>query len=100
MAQVTLTLGGRGFVVGCREGEEARVEHLGRMITERWSGAAKAGGSLERSFLFLALMLADELDEEINRPLPDNLVSEEELAVIADRLESLASTLEQSAPST
>lgn len=99
MAQVTLSLGGRGFVVGCREGEEPRVEYLGRMIEERWGQAAKAGGSLERTFLFLALMLADELDEEINRPLPDNLVSEEELAVIADRLERLAGTLEQTSPS-
>lgn len=98
MAQVTLSLGGRGFVVGCRDGEEARVEFLGRTIEERWANAARAGGSLERTFLFVALMLADELDEEINRPLPDNLVSEEELAVIADRLEKLASTLEQTAP--
>ena len=98
MAQVTLSLGGRGFVVGCPEGQEARVEFLGRMIAERWAGAAKAGGSLERTFLFVALMLADELDEEINRPLPDNLVSEEELAVIAGKLESLADTLEQTSP--
>lgn len=98
MGQVTLSLGGRGFVVGCRDGEEPRVEFLGRMIAERWGTASKAGGSLERSFLFLALMLADELDEEINRPLPDNLVSEEELTLIAGRLETLASTLEQTAP--
>lgn len=98
MAQVTLSLGGRGFVVGCREGEEPRVEYLGRMIADRWGGAAKAGGSLERTFLFLALMLADELDEEINRPLPDNLVSEEELAVIAGKLEALADTLERTGP--
>lgn len=99
MPQVTLSLGGRGYVVGCREGEEPRVEHLGRMIEERWTAASKAGGSPERTFLFLALMLADELDEEINRPLPDNLVSEEELEKIADRLAELADTLERTSPS-
>ena len=99
MAQVTLTLGGRGFVVGCRDGEEERVQYLGDIIAERWAGAAKAGGSLERTFLFVALMLADELDEEINRPLPDDLVSEEELARIAERLEALAATLEETGPS-
>lgn len=98
MAQVTLSLGGRGFVVGCPEGQEDRVEYLGRMIEQRWAGAARAGGSLERSFLFVALMLADELDEEINRPLPDNLVSEEELAVIAGKLETLADALERTKP--
>lgn len=96
MAQVTLSFGGRGHIVGCREGEEARVRQLGAMIEERWAGAARAGGgSVERGLLFVALMLADELDEAENRPLPDNLVSEDALHGIADRLEKLASTLEQ-----
>lgn len=99
MAQVTLSFGGRGHVVACRDGEEARVHQLAAMIEERWAGAARAGGgSYERTFLYVGLMLADALDEAENRPLPDNLVSEEELAGIADRLESLAGTLEQSAP--
>ncbi|HEX8383041.1 MAG TPA: cell division protein ZapA [Sphingomonas sp.] len=99
MAQVTLSFGGRGHVVACRDGEEARVHQLGQIIEERWAGAARAGGgSYERTFLYVALMLADALDEAENRPLPDNLVSEDELAGIADRLESLAATLEQTTP--
>ena len=99
MAQVTLSFGGRAHLVACRDGEEARVQELGRMIEERWATAARAGGgSYERTFLYVGLMLADALDEAENRPLPDNLVSEDELAGIAARLETLASTLEQSAP--
>ena len=99
MAQVTLSFGGRGHVVACRDGEEGRVHQLAAMIEERWATAARAGGgSYERTFLYVGLMLADALDEAENRPLPDNLVSEDELAGIAARLESLAGTLEQSAP--
>jgi cell division protein ZapA len=99
MAQVTLSFGGRAHLVACRDGEEARVHQLAAMIEERWATAARAGGgSYERTFLYVGLMLADALDEAENRPLPDNLVSEDELAGIAARLESLAGTLEQSAP--
>lgn len=99
MAQVTLSLGGRGYAVACRDGEEERIQFLADMIATRWPGAAKAGGgSIERTFLYVALILADALDEADNRPLPDNLVSEEELAGIAARLETLAGTLEQTPP--
>jgi cell division protein ZapA len=99
MAQVTVSLGGRGYAVACRDGEEARIAQLAGAIEERWSAASRAGGgSPERTFLYVALMLADALDEAENRPLPDNLVSEEALAGIAARLESLAGTLETTAP--
>ncbi|WP_375404208.1 cell division protein ZapA [uncultured Sphingomonas sp.] len=99
MAQVTLSFGGRAHLVACREGEEERVQQLAAMIEARWPGAARAGGgSYERTFLYVGLMLADALDEAENRPLPNDLVSEDELAGIAARLESLAGTLEQSAP--
>ena len=42
MAQVTLSFGGRGHVVACRDGEEARVRQLAAMIEERWATAARA----------------------------------------------------------
>ena len=98
MAQVTLTIGGRPHMIACRDGEEARVALLGRMIEERWATAARAAGSTsggERAMLFVALMLADDLDESISRPPEGSAVSENALARIADRLESLANALEQ-----
>lgn len=96
MAEVTLTIGGREHQVLCRDGEEMQVERLGRMLDQRWADADRAAGGLsaERAMLFVALMLADDLDEALRNPaapaaaLPPGL---------ADRLEAIAATLEESA---
>lgn len=97
MAEVTLQIGGRPHTVSCRDGEESRVKLLGRMLADRWPAANRAAGSMdgERAMLFVALMLADDLDEAIQRPPQGAAVSEAALARIADRLESLADALEQ-----
>ena len=96
MAEITLSIGGRSHVVGCRDGEEARVRMLGQMLDERWAVANRAAGGLnsERAMFFVALMLADDYDEALTRPPAGAAVSESALARIADRLESLASALE------
>ena len=97
MAEVTLQIGGRGHVVACRDGEETRVRMLGGMLDERWQTAARASGGLggERAMLFVALMLADDLDETLARPSEDGSVSDAALAKVAERLETLAEALEQ-----
>ena len=97
MANVTLTIGTRPFTVACRDGEEARLQQLGRMLDERWPGALRAAGNVpgERAMLFVALMLADALDEIQQRPPEGAAVSEPALARIADRLEALANALER-----
>ncbi|TPG12412.1 cell division protein ZapA [Sphingomonas oligophenolica] len=98
MADVTLTIGGRPHTVACRDGEEARVTLLGQMIEDRWAMASRAAGAAgsERAMLFVALMLADDLDEAANRAPVGAAVSESALARIADRLEALAEALEHS----
>jgi len=102
MAAVTLEIGGRGFTVGARDGEEARVQALGAMIADRWPAALRAAGNQpgERAMLFVALMLADALDECEQRPPAGAPVSEPALARIADRLEALATALEQTPATT
>lgn len=101
MAEVMLSIGGRGHAVGCRDGEEPRLRELGALLDERWPtaqrAAANAGG--ERAMLFVALMLADDLDEAQRMPPPGAAMSDTALARLADRLESLAAALEQSPPS-
>ena len=98
MADVTLEIGGRPHTVACRDGEEARVKLLGRMIEDRWATAARAAGTAgsERAMLFVALMLADDLDEAADRPPAGAAIGEPSLARIADRLEALADALESS----
>jgi cell division protein ZapA len=98
MAEVTLTIGGRAHQVLCRDGEEMQVERLGRMLDERWADADRAAGgmSAERAMMFVALMLADDLDEaRRNPPQPGGLALPPGLA---DRLEQIAAALEESAP--
>lgn len=100
MANVTLYVGGRPHQIATRDGEEARVQMLGRMLDECWPAAHRAsGGSVERAMLFVALMLADALDEAEHRPPEGSVVSEAALARIADRLEGLADALENAPPS-
>ncbi len=100
MANVTLDLGGRPHTVACRDGEEARLQQLGRMLEDRWSTALRAAGGVpgERAMLFVALMLADALDDIQQRPPEGAVVSEPALARIADRLEALADALEHAPP--
>ncbi len=100
MANVTLTIGGRPHTLACRDGEEARLQQLGRMIDDRWPTALRAAAGVpgERAMLFAALMLADDLDEVQQRPPEGAAVSEPALARIADRLEALANALETNQP--
>ena len=66
------------------------------MIDAKWPAAQRAAGGMgaERTMLFVALMLADDLDEAETRPPEGAALSETALARIADRLESLADALE------
>ena len=99
MATVTIEIGGRSHTVACRPGEEARVQLLGRMLDQRWAAADRAAaGQPERAMLFVALMMADALEEAESRPPVGAAIAESALERIADRLESLADALEQSAP--
>jgi len=100
MSNVTLTIGGRQFVVATAEGEEPHIEELGRLIDAKLAGMGDQPAMSEpRMLLFAALLLADEL-QEINAqgggnggPVLDEKAGEK-LDVIASRLENLAERLE------
>lgn len=96
MAEVTITIGDRPHTVYCQEGGEARVRLLGQMLDQRWPAAMRASGGHngERALLFVALMLADALEDAERRPPAGAAVSEAALARIAERLEGLADALE------
>ncbi len=99
MAEVTLHIGGRPHIVACRDGEEAQLQALGRRLDAHAAVAARVAGAQggERTMLFVALMLADELVEAERAPSADGGPTGAALDRIADRLEAVAKTLEKSA---
>lgn len=96
MAEVTLTIGDRRHNVTCRDGEEAQLRRLGDMLDQRWPAANRASGGLnaERTMLLIALMLADNLDIAQNQPPGAGGASEAYLSRLAEKLEAVASALE------
>ena len=95
MAEVALTIAGRTHHVACRDGEEAQLRHLARLLYAHAADAQRAAGATgtgERVMLYIALLLADRLDELENDP-PSG-VSPLVLARLADRLEGVAAALE------
>ena len=108
MADVRLQIGGREYVVTCRDGEEARLNALGEMVSKKVeeAGSSAHGLNESRQLLFASLLLADKLDElqsGSSVPTPHNVgntgdYDAEQLAAtlekLADRLESVTNKLE------
>jgi cell division protein ZapA len=65
MGQVTLTLNGRSYRIGCENGEEARLTELGRHLREKLDGVITEFGQVGESRLLVltALLITDELFE-------------------------------------
>ena len=65
MAQVTLDVNGRPYVVGCEDGQEQHLAGLARLFDRHVRQVGQQLGQLGETRLFLmgALLLADELAE-------------------------------------
>lgn len=65
MAQVTLDVNGRPYVVGCEDGQEQHLTELARIFDRQVRQVGQQLGQLGETRLFLmgALLLADELAE-------------------------------------
>ncbi len=105
MAQVTLNIGGYGYNVACRDGEEAHLLALGAVVDSKAKEALSSvtSASEVRQMLFASLLLADELQEAQSGkpsaapPLSTPSMDLSALESLAVRLESLATKLENSA---
>ncbi|UYY58871.1 cell division protein ZapA [Sphingomonas sp. S2-65] len=99
MADVTLTIAGRGYVVAARDGDEAHLRRLEKMLQKHSPAAQRASGgmSAERTLVYLSLILADLLDEAQENPPPAAAAPTGLLDEIANRLEAVAAALEQDA---
>lgn len=97
MADVSIAIAGRRYSIAARDGEEAHLRHLEAILDKHAATAQRASGGLsaERTLVYLALILADQLDEAERNP-PQG-VSPVLLERIADRLEAVAAALEEDA---
>jgi len=100
MAEVNLTIAGRSYQVGCRPGEEENLLAAARMVDTKSREALSGLGTLSesRQLLFASLLLADQL---LEKPGAQAAMIDPALglriAALAERIESLAVTLEESA---
>lgn len=101
MAQVDLIIAGRSYQIACREGEEENLKAAARLVDAKSREALSGLGTLSesRQLLFASLLLADQLVEGRTEtaPAPADPIIGERVAVIADRLEALANSLENEA---
>jgi len=65
MAQLTIQVNAKPYVVGCEDGEEAHLVALAALLDEKARGAAAGAGQVgeTRVMLLGALILADDLVE-------------------------------------
>lgn len=105
MAQVTVTVNGRGYPVACDEGEQARITELARYVDAKVRGFARELGQIgeARLLVLAALVLADELADAQAGKIGEKSVNgggaeEGQLAAgvenLAERIEAIAARLE------
>ena len=106
MAEVKIMVGGRQYAVYCRDGEEARLEQLAGMMSDRVEQVSKGNPGLTevRQLLFAGLLLADSLSEKTVEaekavaskatPAPAALATPQDDPAALDALEKLAERIE------
>lgn len=107
MAEVVLSIGNRQHRIACRDGSEEQFRRIATKLDARWAAAERASGGMnaERSMLYVALMLADALEEAEQRvgapaspapvAVPTEAVPNSDLERLAERLEAIAAALEK-----
>lgn len=100
MAEVALPIGGRSYVIACRDGDEERLRHLATLVDAKTQEARRAVPGLTevRQLLFAALYLADDLKDLKSGVVPPGPSATDPrladaLEGLADRMESLATRL-------
>jgi cell division protein ZapA len=97
MAQVTISLNGREYTVGCGAGEEARIRELARGVDSRMRKFGPQAGQIgeARLLVMMLLTMADELSEAksgANGYNPPGFA--DGLTALAKRIDTVAERLE------
>lgn len=69
MAQITIDINGKPYVIGCEDGQEAHLSEIAGVFDQQVRQIAGEVGTLTEARLFLmaALMLADDLTDTRSR---------------------------------
>lgn len=104
MAEIDIIIAGRPYKVACRDGEEENLRAAARLVDAKSREALSGLGTLSeaRQLLFAGLLLADQLIDQNPQAAPPAgpdpaIASRAER--LAQRLESLADSLEDEASS-
>lgn len=65
MAQISLSINGRSYLISCDDGQEAHLKRLGAFLDEKMTDLATAVGNVgeARLLVMAALLISDELFE-------------------------------------
>ena len=101
MAQVTITINGRGYQIACDDGQEEHLVRLAAFVDKKVSELTAAMGQIgdTRLLVMACLLIADELADsykalEDERKRPPGLSPEAE-AAMAQGIDALAQHLEE-----
>lgn len=105
MGQVTIAVGGRHYSLVCGDGEEPQLQRLAEYVDQKAETLSASLGRLSEARLLLmaSLLISDELmdlkaqiaEQGGVASAPDTGEAEQKLTRLAERLESLAFSLEQ-----
>ncbi len=100
MAEVSVTIHGKVYGIACDDGQERRVQELGKYVDMRLREIAGSGAATNESHLLVltALVLADEIFDIKMTPQPvqnnAELLDEEDERMIVDAINHLAARID------
>jgi len=101
MAEVSVTIHGKVYGIACDDGQERRVQELGRYVDMRLREIAVSGAATNESHLLVltALVLADEIFDAKMTPqqapqVQEERLDEEDERMIVDAINHLAARID------
>lgn len=93
MAQVSVTINGRAYQIGCDDGQEEHLRQLAGYIDRRVSELVAAMGQIGdmRLLVMVSLLIADELSE-VTRQLDDTRKTSEDARSTASKADAQAAS--------
>jgi cell division protein ZapA len=106
VAEIDLSIAGRPYRIACRDGEEDNLRAAAALVDGKSREALAGLGTLSetRQLLFASLLLADQLIDKPGRAENSESAAqtdpllEQRVSRLAERLESLAQSLEEQGP--